>query len=311
MFHIRIICAVSLLAISMVVGCTSAKEGYIIETRADGTSWGIDRSTQNLNFSIEGVVSGSGNFTRDNRINTLAGISFREKSSAVRGGSISLEDDMELQAREKPVTIKYNLESVFVNGTEHGRSNIVIDEQWMTYFRNYNNINYIGESIRAYDRYDDNGEISSVYSDSWKLSKESSYSSFNNRTIILAKITPNSVAVDRLSNKSSIYFLDLSSIGSLTRIDLISKRPNDEKVYDVSRESISRNTQDYAGMVETTLKVSDFSSFRLDGNYTLNGNYTLYENGNADYTNYLSCCNNDSTLQIPEDCESAQEEEKE
>ena len=225
------ICIIALfVVISLFAGHTGAKEGYSIETDVDGTSWGVDRSTQTLNFSMESDVSGSGNFSRNNCIKGISGLSFSEKSSAVRGGNVSLEDDMQLVAREGPVLIKYDLESILVGDEEHASSKIVIDERWATYFKRYNNITYNGRGIRTSERYDDNGELTSTYSDSWKLSKESGYFSFRNRTVILTGVVPGSVNVDRCSNKSSVYFLDLSSIGSLTRIDLMSARPNDEKV---------------------------------------------------------------------------------
>jgi len=277
-----------LLVVSLFIGSTYGMECYNLEANADGTCWGIDRSTQTLNFNIEGNVVGSGNFSRNNYINRISGVNYREKSSAVWGGNVSLEDNMQLAAREGPVLIKYNLESIFVGDKEYGRLKTVIDERWINYFRNYNTINYAGHGVRTYERYDDNGEITSTYSNSWKLSKESGYITSNDRTIILTEVAPGSVAIDRFSNKSSTYSLDLSSIGSITCIDLMSTRPTDENVYDVSEESVSRNTQEYSGLVETTLTVSDFSSFSLNGNNTINGN--------GKYPNYLNFSNNDTIL---------------
>ncbi len=249
-----VICIISLLFISLFVSYSSGKEGYNIEVDVDGTTWGIDRSTQNLILNIEGKVSGSGNFYRNNYIRGISGVSFSEKSSVVRGGNLSLEDRTQLVAKERPVYIKYVLGSG--GTTEYAK--LGIDERWITQFINYNNLSYLGEGgIRTSECYDDNGESISTYSDSWKLSKESMYISFNNRTIILAENYPNFVKVDRASNKSSLYYLDMESVGALTRIDLMSTRPSDEKVSDVSNESVSRNLQDYAGHVKTELMVSD------------------------------------------------------
>ncbi|HOO54347.1 MAG TPA: hypothetical protein PLX30_08930 [Methanothrix sp.] len=252
-----VICIISLLLISLFFGHSTGKEGYDIEVDVDGTSWGIHRSTQNLNLNIEGKVSGSGNFSRNNYISGISGVSFGEKSSVVRGGNLSLEDRTVLVAKERPVFIKYGIQSGC--GAECKESaKIDIDERWISQFINYNKVSYVGEGgIRTSECYDDNGEIVSTYSDSWRLTKESTYISLNNRTVISAEILPNSVRVDRASNKSSLYFLDLESVGALTRIDLMSMRPSDEKLSDISEESISRNLQHYAGHVKTELMVSD------------------------------------------------------
>ncbi|OPY55048.1 MAG: hypothetical protein A4E51_00928 [Methanosaeta sp. PtaU1.Bin055] len=249
-----VICIISLLLISLFVCYSSGKEGYSIEVDVNGTAWGIDRSTQNLNLNIEGKVSGFGNISRNNRIRSISGVSFSEKSSVVRGGNLSMEDRIQLVAKERPVYIQYVLGSL--GATEYAK--IGIDERWITQFINYKNISYLGEGgIRTSERYEDNGEHIFSYTDSWKLSKESMYVSFNNRTIILAEIYPNSIKVDRSSNKSSLYYLDMESVGALARIDLISARPSDEKVSDISEEPVSRNLQDYAGHVKTELMVSD------------------------------------------------------
>jgi len=249
-----VICIISLLFISLFLSSSSGKEGYDIEVDVDGTVWGVDRSTQNLNLNIEGKVSGSGNFYRNNYIRGISGVSFSEKSSVVRGGNLSLEDRTQLVTKERPVVIKYVLGSG--DTTEYAK--LGIDERWITQFINYNNLSYLGEGgIRISESYADNGERIFTHSDSWKLSRESMYISFNNRTIILAEVSPNSIKVDRSSNKSSLYYLDLESVGALTRIDLMSTRPSDEKVSDVSDESVSRNFQDYAGHVKTELMVSD------------------------------------------------------
>lgn len=164
-----------------------------------------------------------------------------------------MEDRTQLVAKEGPAYIQYVLGS----GSTTQYAKLGIDERWITQFINYNNLSYLGEGgIRISELYKDNGESIFTHASSWKLSKESTYISFNNRTIILAKITPNSVKIDRASNKSSLYYLDMESVGALTRIDLMSSRPSDEKVSDVSDESVSRNVQDYAGHVKTELMVS-------------------------------------------------------
>lgn len=254
MIRLGEICIISLLFISLFFIHSSGKEGYDVGLDANGTVWGIDRSTQNLNLNIESKVSGTGNFSRKNHISGIAGVSFSEKSSAVRGGDLSLEDRTQLVARERPVYIQYALGSS--ESTEFVK--VAIDERWITQFVNYKNMTYLGEGgVRTSERYDDNGERIFTSSDSWKLSKESTYMSFNNRTIVLAEVRPNSVKLDRSSNKSSLYYLGLESVGSLTRIDLISTRSSDEIVTDISEESVSRNLQDYAGHVKTELVVSD------------------------------------------------------
>lgn len=85
-----VICIITLLFISLFVNNSGGKEGYNIEVDVDRTTWGIDRSTQNLNLNIEGKVSGSGNFYRNNYIKGISGVSFSEKSSVVRGEELVL-----------------------------------------------------------------------------------------------------------------------------------------------------------------------------------------------------------------------------
>ncbi|NLX39667.1 MAG: hypothetical protein GXY73_09200 [Methanothrix sp.] len=131
-----VICIISLLLISLFVCYSSGKEGYSIEVDVNGTAWGIDRSTQNLNLNIEGKVSGFGNISRNNRIRSISGVSFSEKSSVVRGGNLSMEDRIQLVAKERPVYIQYVLGSV--GATEYAK--IGIDERWITQFINYKNI---------------------------------------------------------------------------------------------------------------------------------------------------------------------------
>jgi hypothetical protein len=66
--------------------------GYSVGIFADGSSWQIDRSTQNLSLGIVERIYGSGNFSRYNYIKDISGLEFSEKASAVRGGNVSMNE---------------------------------------------------------------------------------------------------------------------------------------------------------------------------------------------------------------------------
>jgi hypothetical protein len=237
--------------------------GYSIGIFADGSSWQIDRSTQNLSLGIVERIYGSGNFSRYNYIKDISGLEFSEKASAVRGGNVSMNESTRFVSIEGPVFIKYALRSSY-NRLEDDEekqkltlkesAKVEINEYWPVFFLNYKSISYFGRGIKTSERYDDNGESVSTHSDSWMLQKQSLYNSFSNRTDISVAINPSSVLSTRNSNSSSQYLLDLKSIGSISSIDIKKTRPSDEVVSNSPAETLLHISQDYRGGVEMRMK---------------------------------------------------------
>ncbi len=169
--------------------------GYNIGISVDGASWQIDRSTQNLSLGIVERIYGNGNFSRYNYIKDISGVEFSEKASAVRGGNISLNESTRFISIEGPVFIKYALKSSYnkKEDDEEKRklilkesAKVTINEYWPIFFLNYKSISYFGKGIKTSERYDENGESISTYSDSWMLQKQVVYAyQRNSRTYIV------------------------------------------------------------------------------------------------------------------------------
>lgn len=237
--------------------------GYNIGISVDGASWHIDRSTQNLSLGIVERIFGSGNFSRYNYIKDISGVEFSEKASAVRGGNISLNESTRFISIEGPVFVKYALKgshSKKENDEENRElalkesAKITINEYWPILFLNYKSISYFGRGIKTSEKYYNNGESVSTYSDSWMLQKQSLYNLLGNRTDISVAVNPYSVISTRNSNKSSQYLLDLKSIGSISSVDIKRTRPPDEVVSVNPAETLLQISQDYRGGVEMRMK---------------------------------------------------------
>ena len=230
---------------------SSANIGYDILVNGPGVSWEIRRETQNIDFSMEGTISGEGNFSRLTHVQDLAGIKADEKSSSTRGGSLNFDEKMLLLSQDGPVTIIYNLRSTNVTDTNNetintGSAKIDIDEAWPVYLANYKKIDYLGPAIRTAERYDNNGDTFASAIDSKKLTKQSIYSTYINRTVIHVEIMPGRVLESRDSNKSSYYDMDMQTIGSLAHLGIIRQS--------VSGDVLSQISEDYKGQAKIGLR---------------------------------------------------------
>ncbi|NPV61340.1 MAG: hypothetical protein HPY61_01695 [Methanotrichaceae archaeon] len=274
-----------ILALSIVV--SDGKIGYSIGASAGGTSWIIDRYTQNLSLNLVENIAGSGNFSRYNRIEGNSGMKYLERSSAVSGGTTTINQTSKLICIEGPVYITYalqdsmreieNPETEYSRLSSNGTAKIMIDEFWPSFFSNYKKITYRGRGIKNLERYNNNEEIISTYTDSWMLTKESLYSYFNNRTKVEAKVTPSGVLEEYRSNESSIYLLEHKSIGSLSHIEFSKEKPLSKENKWPAEDSELHLSQDYKGHVEMKLKITRGRSF-LPGPLT------------QESDEYLPCC---------------------
>lgn len=79
--------SVLLLMSLLLFGTSLATISYEIDATVGGNEWRLARATQNLSFSLDGSVIGSGNFSRYSKMNNNAGIKSKEQSSAVKGGT--------------------------------------------------------------------------------------------------------------------------------------------------------------------------------------------------------------------------------
>lgn len=267
-----------------------------------GTTWYINRFSENMSFNNYENITGAGNFSRYNRMNGISDIDFTEKSSAVRGGNLSLDQQTRFFSREGPVVISYNLNSL-VNRvkTTSGKTktnviesaNVKIDEVWPFYFVNYKKLHYTGHGIRNSEIYDSNGDIISTSSDAYRLQKESAYATFNNRTLINTNVYPSVVFEDRASNKSSSYVLTMKSIGSLSSLDVTKGRPTDERITRHSNENVVQVSQEYRGLVDMNLKIASKETVPLKKYEKIScegGACAPYGETCDDVADYLPCC---------------------
>jgi hypothetical protein len=242
------------LIIALSIGLSDGTMSYNIGVSVGGSSWRIDHFTQNAKFDNTEYIYGWGNFSRINFLNPNSDHSLIERSSAFRGGNLSLEGTTGFESVEGPVAVAYSLYSLIDNANVNESATIKIDESWPSILFDNKKVQYSGRGIKTLERYDNNGDIISTFSDSYSLQKESAYASVNNRTRISTTIYPNAVYEDRISNKTSAYQLRLKSVGALSTLDVIKTRATDEKGPRVSPETISIS-QEYRGSVDMSLKI--------------------------------------------------------
>lgn len=282
------VCVALVLIIALSIGLSDGLTDYNIIVSVGGTSWHIDRFIQSTKYDNNEYIYGRGNFSRLNSLNPNSDHSLFERSSAVRGGDLSLEESSRFESVEGPVAVAYNLNSLVNNETVNESATITIDESWPSYLFDNKKVKYSGRGIRTSERYDNNGDIISTFSDSYSLQKESAYASLNNRTLISTAIYPRAVFEDRSSNKTSEYQLKLKSIGALTTLDVIKTRATDEEVPKVTPATILIS-QEYRGRVDMNLKILNKERIIKTGND--NSSCVGSENSPCwiDDQNYLPC----------------------
>jgi len=251
-----------LLLVTLLLTETSiAYISYTIDARVGGSEFILNRATQNLTFTVDGTIAGSGNFSRYSKIKNNVGVKSDERTSAVRGGYLSLAEKKRLETVEGPVVIVVDAQSYQSNTTipdpEGGPPHfittvsesayITVDEAWPYGYADYRKISYEGPGIRTLERDESEGDVVLSSSDSWKLEKESLYNTYKNRTFYDVYITPSGVIANQFSNRSSFYALNLESTGSLSHLDIIQQS--------TPRNPETRITQDYSGQHNMTLKV--------------------------------------------------------
>jgi hypothetical protein len=267
----RFIPTIVLLSILLaLLGQSDGKIAYTIDAKVGGSAFYISRETQNMTFSLDGIVSGSGNFSRFTDIIDIAGIKSNERSYAVRGGKISFDEQQRLQTVEGPVQItiylKGSQEEISIpdesgngqssNTTLSESAEIEIDENWPAGYANYKKLTYNGPNMHSKEFYNNNGDVFTSSIDSWKLEKESLYRTSLNRTLINAFVYPTQVAVDTKMNRSSFYALSMNSLG-LTHIGIsradTTNTPSKEMTKKKPDVWIS---EDYIGEHEINLKLN-------------------------------------------------------
>ena len=270
----RLIHCLTLLSILLLaVGSSDAAIGYSIVAQVDGgPAFYLTRETHNMTFSLDGNVSGNGNFTRFNRVTNIAGINSNEQSSAVRGGSLAIDEKQRLQTKEGPVSIYLELASA----TEYisvpdplNPSNFILvpvikesasidsDEFWPSAYANYKKMSYRGPKVHNREFYDNNGDIATTSIDSWNLNKETLYRTNLNRTMIHADITSSQLFVTKSQNRSSFYALNMDSTGSLTHLGFAKSAPagSPSKGITPQKPDVSIS-EDYIGQQTIRIKVN-------------------------------------------------------
>ena len=249
-----------LLLIILLIPSCDGRMGYDVSASVNGSILEIHRYTQAVNFDVDGAVNGFGNFSKYSSIKGFAGIRSDELSFSTKQGRIGYADKTILRSREGPVVVSakfrsganytsnedFQNESQTLAVSEHGE--IAIDEKWSTYFANQKKIMYSGPLIRFKEAYENNGDIVANSLDSWTLSRESLYRTSINRTLISATLTSQSIDLEKQHNKSSLYLLNLKSIGSKTGLDVSRLDP--------AGGYANRIMQDYVGQQNMTLKLN-------------------------------------------------------
>jgi hypothetical protein len=235
---------------------SAARMGYDILASAGGPAFELHHSTKYMSFSLDSNVRGTGNFSRLNSITNITGVSAKEATSCTRNGSLNYSEQIRLVTKEGPVLVtaslaSYDLSEQPDNLKFSDLAYITVDEQWPTSFVDMKKIAYKGHGIRTRERYGNNGDVVATSLTSWTLSKDTLYRASNNRTIILASLTPKEVEVDVAANRSSYYGLRMFTIGELTNLD-VSKRAS-------SGKEAGRVTQDYRGTqtMNLVIKMND------------------------------------------------------
>lgn len=203
---------------------SSARMGYDIDIGVDGFNRHISRSTQEMNFSVDGVVLGEGKFQRYNYVNGFAGVNVKETRSASLPSKLKYAEKTFLKAREGPVNIIVKLASG-VNESEN-ESEIVldengelrVDERWATHFYHQEKIEYLGPGLISTEKCINNGDLVKTYLESWKLKKDSIYVAFINRSIYDIKIDAPAFSEQRYQNQTTIYLTEINSTGSANRL---------------------------------------------------------------------------------------------
>ena len=244
--------------VSILVYPSSARMGYDIIASVGSHSFALDRTTTNLYFSLDGSVSGIGNFSRLTHIDKFAGVKADEQTSCTKKSDLNYSEMLRLLSWEGPVVVTVNLQSNNITNQSQSTfavkesADINVDEKWPTLFANIKDISYFGPGIRTSERYENNGDVAASYIDSWKLSKTSFYQAKYNRTIIDANISSSGVFQDISSNKSSSYRLGMQSTGSLTHLDVTQRGS--------ANQLINKISEDYRGQQNINLKVGMNSS---------------------------------------------------
>jgi hypothetical protein len=243
---------VMILLLFLLIYPSGARMGYDIMASAGGSTFELHRSTKYMSFSLDSSVRGSGNFSRLNSISDITGMSSKEATSCTKNGTLNYSEQIRLITKEGPVLVtanlaSYNLSELPTNVVFKDSAYITVDEQWPTSLADLKKIAYFGHGIRTRERYDNNGNVVATSMNSWSLSKDSLYRASNNRTIILASITPKEVDVDIAANRTSYYGLNLRTIGELTNLDVIKRG--------TSGEVANRVTQDYRGTQNMNLVI--------------------------------------------------------
>jgi hypothetical protein len=257
----------------LIIGSSSATIGYSINAQVDGgPAFILSRETHNMTFSLDGSVSGSGNFSRFNRILDIAGINSNEQTSAVRGGDLSIDEKQRIQTLEGPVSITIELASA----TEYisipdpiNPSNFILvpvikesaqidtDEVWPAAYANYKKISYRGPKVHNKDFYDNNGDMITSSIDSWKLNKEGLYRTSLNRTLIHADLTQTQLLVNKALNRTSFYALNMDSTGSLTHLGIARMDSSDSSSKGITpKKPDAFISEDYVGQQTIKLKIS-------------------------------------------------------
>jgi hypothetical protein len=220
----QVLAVAVVICLAFLTSPSCGKMGYDIVARVGGSTFEIHRSTQDFSYESKESINGSGLFSRYSHLEGFGGVDAREDTSTTKPSKLEIKSQLRLLSREGPV--KFTVKAGSGVNTSYNESNFMltdsarleIDERWPTYFVCSKKINYFGKGIRTRERYENNGDVVDSNVWSWKLSQDSLYRAYINRSLISADIYSEGIEVTRHGNKSSMYKLNLKSIGSMTHL---------------------------------------------------------------------------------------------
>ncbi|NPV63160.1 MAG: hypothetical protein HPY61_11135 [Methanotrichaceae archaeon] len=199
-----VICLLAIVILAVLLATSSAKIGYSINVRVNGSDWGWSQSTNMLSLKMESIVNGDGNFSKWTSVDGFAGNGLKENTHAGEGKVYS-EDSLNVVSIEKyiHITEKVNEES--------NRYIAEINESLPTVVHYKSNIYYKGNGIFSRKKYVT--EFNTISTDYYAnlLTQSSNYAGVYSNSIIRADITSDYRDVREMSNRSMAFMLSSTS----------------------------------------------------------------------------------------------------
>lgn len=198
--------------------------GYKASIFANGTSYEIERSVNDMQFSNSENITGEGRFSTFKEIGDPAQTYSKETTCGL-GGKVSKQANERYASQEGPVRIL-----TYLNGTANLAS-LTVDELWQFALLKQNAIDYKGD-FPLYSSTDDrnNGDQIKTRFESLHIIKATDFRAQQTRMYLNASVDPNGVHENKMLNATTKYDIDLGNEG-LTDISYSDSASNYEQYY--------------------------------------------------------------------------------